>query len=94
MSEQYTIAEAKNKLPSIVHSVESGPPVQLTRHGRPVAVLLSTKAYARLNRKKEGFWRSFKAFCKAAEKEDIQITDKDFAELRDSTSGRKTDMSW
>jgi prevent-host-death family protein len=74
--------KAKNKLPEIVHAVEDGPAVQLTRHGRPVAVLLSARAYEQLNRKKEGFWRSFKAFQKVAEREDVLITDQDFAELR------------
>jgi len=39
MEEQYTITEAKNKLPAIIHSVETGRAVKLTRHGRPVAAL-------------------------------------------------------
>ncbi len=37
MEDQYTIAEAKNRLPSIIHSVEKGPSVKLTRRGRHVA---------------------------------------------------------
>lgn len=41
MPESYTITEAKNRLPSLVHRVEKGPAVKLTRHGRPVAVLVS-----------------------------------------------------
>ena len=41
MQKQFSIAEAKNRLPTIVHSVENGPPVELTRRGKPVAVLLS-----------------------------------------------------
>ena len=49
MEEQYTIADAKNKLPSLIHSVETGQAVKLTQHGRPVAVLLSIKDYQRLN---------------------------------------------
>lgn len=45
MQNQYTISEAKNKLPAIVHSVEKRPSVQLTRRGRPVAVLKSVGEY-------------------------------------------------
>jgi prevent-host-death family protein len=42
MTRQVSIAEAKNRLPAIVHQVEKGSGVQLTRYGKPVAVLLST----------------------------------------------------
>ena len=43
-----TITEAKNTLTALVHQVESGEIVHLTRHGRPVAVLLSEADYRRL----------------------------------------------
>ena len=56
MENQYSIAEAKNKLPSIIHSVERGPSVKLTRRGRPVAVLLSIQENERLSQKKKDFW--------------------------------------
>jgi antitoxin Phd len=45
MERQFTIAEAKSRLPAIIHSVEDGPSVKLTRHGKPVAVLLSICEY-------------------------------------------------
>ena len=93
MENQYSIAEAKNKLPSIIHSVEKGPSVKLTRRGRPVAVLLSIKEYERLRQKKEGFWRDLKAFRKLAEKEGIEISDADFKGLRDYSPGREVDWS-
>ena len=43
MQKQFSISEAKNRLPSIIHIhyVEEGPYVELTRRGKPVAVLLS-----------------------------------------------------
>jgi len=47
---EYSIAEAKNQLPKIVHEVESEGAVQLTRRGRPVAVILSGFEYERLLR--------------------------------------------
>ena len=58
MEDQYTIAEAKNRLPSIIHSVEKGPSVKLTRRGRPVAVLLSIAEHERLHEQKGNFWAS------------------------------------
>lgn len=41
----HTIAAAKNTLPQLVHQVELGEPVVLTRRGRPVAVLQSYAQY-------------------------------------------------
>jgi antitoxin Phd len=93
LENQYSIAEAKNKLPSIVHSVEKGPSVKLTRRGQPVAVLLSIQEYERLNRKKDNFWNALKAFRKIIEKEGVDIFDADFKGLRDFSSGREVDWS-
>ena len=93
MENQYPIAEAKNKLPSIIHSVEKGPSVKLTRHGKPVAVLLSIQEYERLILKKQGFWSALKTFRKLTEKEDVVISDSDFKSLRDSSPGREVDWS-
>jgi prevent-host-death family protein len=93
MEEQYTIADAKNKLPSIIHSVESGQAVKLTRHGRPVAVLLSIKDYQRLSRKREGYWSALNSFRKHMEKEGIFITSDDLENIRDNSSGREVDFS-
>jgi prevent-host-death family protein len=44
MSKRYSIAEARNHLPAIVHDAERGKPIHLTRRGKPVAVLLSIDA--------------------------------------------------
>ena len=93
MGNQYSIAEAKNKLPSIIHSVEKGPSVKLTRRGRPVAVLLSIQEYERLSQRKEGFWRALKSFRKLAEKDGIEISNADFEGLRDYSPGREVDWS-
>lgn len=44
------ITEAKNTFTSLVHQVEEGEVVHLTRHGRPVAVILSEEGYQALRR--------------------------------------------
>ena len=92
MAKQFSIAEAKSNLPAIIHSVEDGPCVQLTRHGKPVAVLLSIREYELLVLKKKGFWRALKDFRKVIEKEGIQITDLDFKGLRDTSFGREREL--
>jgi len=90
---QYTIAEAKNKLPSLIHSVEKGAPVTLTRHGRPVAVLLSIRDYERLGRERPGFWGALETFRSLLEKEAVQISDADFEGLRDESRGREVALT-
>ncbi len=62
MPEKYSIAQAKNKLTAIVHSVETGPAIQLTRRGKPVAMLLSVKEYERLAGKRKDFYEAMMAF--------------------------------
>lgn len=86
MENQYTISEAKNRLPSIIHSVEKGPSVQLTRRGRPVAVLLSIKEYEKLVHKNIGFWNALTNFRRQAG--ELCVADNDFDGLRDRSSGR------
>lgn len=93
MEDQYTIADAKNKLPAIIHSVETGQAVKLTRHGRPVAVLMSIKDYQRFNRKKEGYWSALNSWRKNVENEVIVVTGEEFENIRDDSSGREVDFS-
>lgn len=54
MSRQYTIAEAKDRLPEIVHQTERSGAVSITRHGKPVARLVSESEYQRLARARIG----------------------------------------
>lgn len=51
-----SIAEAREQLPTLVHQAELGVPTTLTRRGKPVAVLVSTSAYARLTGQQRGFF--------------------------------------
>ena len=43
-----TVVDAKNQLPRLIRRAEQGEPVHITRHGKPVAVLLAEQDYARL----------------------------------------------
>lgn len=47
MRRQYTIEEARDQLARIVQDVEAGEEVELTREGRPVAVLASIPNHER-----------------------------------------------
>jgi len=92
MQKQLSIAEAKNRLPSVIHYVEKGRYVELTRRGKPVAVMLSIQEYERLSRKFTGFWDALSAFRQSIHDEGIEISDSDFGDLRDSFAGREVDL--
>ncbi|MBI2316354.1 MAG: type II toxin-antitoxin system prevent-host-death family antitoxin [Betaproteobacteria bacterium] len=58
MEKHYSIAQAKQDLPAIIHEVERTGRARLTRRGRPVAVVLSMAEFERLesSRRKEIQW--------------------------------------
>ena len=88
MEKLISIAEAKNKLPSLVHEVENGPPAILTRYGKKVAVLLSIADYEKSNLGKQGFWSALMDWRKAMDDDNTAFSDDDFTGLRDRTPGR------
>jgi len=92
VQKQFSIAEAKNKLPSIIHYIEKGPCVELTRRGKRVAILLSIQEYERLSRNYAGFWDALSAFRQNIHDEDIEISDLDFEGLRDTFTGREVEL--
>ncbi|MBW2049398.1 MAG: type II toxin-antitoxin system Phd/YefM family antitoxin [Deltaproteobacteria bacterium] len=92
MQKQYSIAEAKNNLPSIIHQVEKGSSVELTRRGKPVAVLSSMREFERLNLSNAGFWNSLMSFRQMLKSEGTVISDEDFEGLRDLSPGREVEL--
>jgi prevent-host-death family protein len=92
MHKQYSIAEAKNRLPAIVHSVEEGGAIELTRRGKSVAVIISKHDYELLSQSGEGFLATLNTFRQGLEQEDFTISDSDFAGLRDRSPGREEDL--
>ena len=48
VTQPVSLSEAKAQLAGLVHAAEGGEVVHISRHGKPVAVLLSEQAYAAL----------------------------------------------
>lgn len=92
MQKEYSIAEAKNNLPSIIHQVEKGPAVKLTRRGKPVVVLLSMNEFERLNLSNAGFWNSLMSFRQMIKSEGVAISERDFEGLRGRSPGREVEL--
>ena len=92
MSRRYSIAEARSRLPSLVDEAESGIDVELTRRGRPVAVLVSHREFERLRGKRLHFSDAYRKFLERHSLEEVGVED-DFAGFtRDKTTGRKVSL--
>lgn len=84
MPKEISISEAKKNLSSIIHDVEAGYPVRLTKRGKAVAVLLPIHEY---ERKKSGFWEELMRLRQTIQHEGIEVSDSDFKGLRDISPG-------
>lgn len=86
MTKRYSIAEAKNHLPAVVHEAEAGHDVEITRHGRPVAVLLSIAEHSRLRGRRPDLWAAYQAWRAGGS----ALSDEDVEALADETRGSAT----
>ena len=67
---------------AIIHDVENGPAVRLTRYGKLVAVLVSAWEYESLCGRHGNLSAALKAFRQKLERENVSIGDTDLEELR------------
>jgi len=88
MEKLFSIAEAKNRLPSIIHEVEDGTSVRLTRYGRPVAIIMSIGEYEQSIIRENDFWDELMSYQNRLQQSGIIISDSDFEDLRDNSVGR------
>jgi prevent-host-death family protein len=88
MGSHYSIAEAKNQLPRLVHEAEEGEAVHLTRRGRPVAVMMSVATYERLARRGSFHW-AMNDFRARFQVDSLGIDPEQLAATRDPAPGRE-----
>jgi prevent-host-death family protein len=89
MSGRYSIAEARHDLAAIVHELEGRDLIELTRRGKPVAVMLSLREYRRLTVGREKFWDAYLAFRETVDLSSLGIESDVFEGVRDSSPGRE-----
>ena len=92
MSKSYSVAEARRHLPKLLHDVEDGQQVEITRRGTPVAVVISLSDYQRLADEGSGFAWNYAAWRRSISEADLEIADDYFEGLRDRTRGREVDI--
>jgi prevent-host-death family protein len=92
MTLRYSIAEARNHFAEIVRDLKHLSRVEVTRRGRPVAVLLSVEEYEQLCAGHVTFTDAYEAFRKTFDLTQEGIDPELFEGLRDASPGRE--MGW
>lgn len=92
MEKSYSIAEARDNLAAIIHDVEETCAAELTRRGKPVAVLLSVEEYRRLAAGEKDLWDTYTKFRRRVDLRQLDIGPEVFEGLRDPSPGREVNL--
>ena len=89
MSKRYSIAEARSNLPIIVDQAEAGQEIELTRRGKPVAVVISLREFEKLQDERTSFVDTYKRFLKSHPLRDVGLDEGFFDAHRNKDVGRR-----
>ena len=88
-----TISHLKNHLPEIVHNVEKGEDIQITRHGKPVAVIVSIDRYSRAFSSGRGIFNAYLRW-RTLHPEASGFTDDEVAKMRNREPHKPSGFNW
>lgn len=87
---QYSIEQVQENPDGVIQAVEREKAVEITQHGKQVAVLLSVEEYDRLSQQRLGFAQSLELFRRKYNVEEADIDpDEIFKDVRDRSPGRE-----
>ncbi|SRR5690606_35696297 len=92
MLKRFSIAEARANLSTIVDQVEAGQEIELTRRGKPVAVVLSLRELERLRGERTSFGEAYGRFLQAHPLREVGLEEGYFDSARDRGHGRKVSL--
>ncbi len=92
MAKRYSIAEARSNLPDIVDQAASGLEIEITRRGKPVAVVVSLQELDRLRRDRPRFSDTYRNFLGKYSPKEIGLEDDFFASIRGTGTGRAVSL--
>ena len=92
MRNSYSIAEARDRFTSLIRRVEQDTTVELTRRGKPVAIIMSIQHYQQLQAGKRGFWQAYEAFRARHDLQSLDIQPEIFSDIRDTDPGREIEL--
>lgn len=92
MKTAYSVADARDQFAALIHQVEaSKKPIQVTRRGEPVAIILSQAEYKRLlaQQPKQDFWQAYLEYQEQWQDIQMDIEDDIWEGVRDRTPPRE-----
>ena len=90
--QEYSVAEARDRLAELIHEAEHGRPIRITRRGKRAAVLVSEEEFQRSRgRQKQGPGDAILAWRKKYG--GVELTDAQIDGWRDRSIGRVPDFS-
>ena len=92
MALRYSIAEARSRLPTIVDEAEAGREVELTRRGKPVALVVSLREFERLRGRRGTFGAAYEAFLQRHALDEIGLDEGFARSVRDRSRGREPSL--
>jgi prevent-host-death family protein len=92
MAKRYSIADARSSLPHIVNQAASGLEIELTRRGKPVAVVVSLQELERLRGDRPRFSDAYKRFLKQYSLEKVGVEHDFFDSIREKDAGREVSL--
>ena len=87
-----SVAEARQNFARLIKRAEHGRPIEITRRGEPVAVLLSASDYAAMTGERASFMEAANAVRARLGVADLDIGESDFDDLREKSPGRGIDL--
>jgi antitoxin Phd len=92
MEKSYSIAEARDRFTALIRRVEEDTPVELTRRGKPVAIIMSIQQYQQLKAGQRGFWQAYESFRARYDLHALDIQPEMFGDIRDNDPGREVEL--
>jgi prevent-host-death family protein len=92
MSKRYSIAEARSNLPMLIDEAEAGGEVELTRRGKPVAVLISPKQLEKLRSDRPRFADAYRTFLQQHALQEVGVEGGFFQAGRKKVTARKVSL--
>ena len=92
MPRKYSLADARSNLPRIIDQAEAGVEVELTRHGKPVAVIISLRKLERMRGDRVRFGEAYNAFIQRHSIKALGFDRGFFESLRSKDTGRKVSL--
>lgn len=91
-AKRYSIAEARSSFPTLVKEAEAGLEVELTRRGRPVAVLVSLERWEQVRGNRPLFAEAYRDFLGKYSLDEVGLDEESFRSLREKGAGREVSL--